>query len=429
MNRKRIISCIVVCLFYYGLTAQISRQKIGDNAGKLNPSAVLEIESKNKGFLPPRMSTAQLNAIANPAEGLMVYDTSRKCIRIYQSGSWSGCLNPSAASSVTGITGNLDCENVVHNGGSISETSTLPTGIYTTTIPYTGGDGSSFPSMTIASTGVIGLTASISGTNFDIGPGSLTFKIEGTPSRRGMAYFEVNIGNQGCTFTRSVDCKAIITIINKNSNATGASHKAPFLCYNLGADTTLDPFDATKSDYVKNLIGDYYQWGVNKPVANGVTTSPNAINGWNATPTLDVGNTNGEWANTPCPKGYRLPTNYEWDNIQNITFAKTLMDVKDVGNTTWTISSTTFNSMKYIVSPTDAQDIWMSFPIGGNRSSADGLLSNNNYLGYFHSSTYNVTNGYYYMRARQGNTPGIQAQPTLGNAGMNLRCIYDFVYN
>jgi hypothetical protein len=36
-------------------------------------SAALEIESTTKGFLPPRMTLAQINAIATPAEGLMVY--------------------------------------------------------------------------------------------------------------------------------------------------------------------------------------------------------------------------------------------------------------------------------------------------------------------------------------------------------------------
>jgi hypothetical protein len=43
--------------------------------GTINPdtSAALEIESTTKGFLPPRMTLVQINAIATPAEGLMVY--------------------------------------------------------------------------------------------------------------------------------------------------------------------------------------------------------------------------------------------------------------------------------------------------------------------------------------------------------------------
>ncbi len=39
-------------------------------------SAKLEILSTSQGFLPPRMSNTQMNAIASPATGLMVYNTS-----------------------------------------------------------------------------------------------------------------------------------------------------------------------------------------------------------------------------------------------------------------------------------------------------------------------------------------------------------------
>jgi hypothetical protein len=44
-------------------------------------SAILELSSTTKGFLPPQMTTAQKNAISSPANGLMVYDTdlARPC--------------------------------------------------------------------------------------------------------------------------------------------------------------------------------------------------------------------------------------------------------------------------------------------------------------------------------------------------------------
>jgi hypothetical protein len=46
-------------------------------------SAQLAIDSTTKGFLPPRMTTAQKNAIASPAAGLVVYDTTlnKLCVR------------------------------------------------------------------------------------------------------------------------------------------------------------------------------------------------------------------------------------------------------------------------------------------------------------------------------------------------------------
>jgi hypothetical protein len=46
-------------------------------------SAVLDLVSTTRGFLPPRMTTTQKNAIASPAAGLVVYDTTlgKLCVR------------------------------------------------------------------------------------------------------------------------------------------------------------------------------------------------------------------------------------------------------------------------------------------------------------------------------------------------------------
>ena len=46
-------------------------------------SSVMEIRSTDRGFLPPRMTTTQKNAIAAPAAGLVVYDTTlnKLCLR------------------------------------------------------------------------------------------------------------------------------------------------------------------------------------------------------------------------------------------------------------------------------------------------------------------------------------------------------------
>ena len=46
-------------------------------------SSRLEINSTTKGFLPPRMTTAQKNAIASPATGLMVFDSDLVKLCVY----------------------------------------------------------------------------------------------------------------------------------------------------------------------------------------------------------------------------------------------------------------------------------------------------------------------------------------------------------
>jgi hypothetical protein len=48
-----------------------------------NASAVLEATSTTKGFLPPRMTTTQKNAISSPAAGLVVYDTTLNKLCVY----------------------------------------------------------------------------------------------------------------------------------------------------------------------------------------------------------------------------------------------------------------------------------------------------------------------------------------------------------
>jgi len=56
--------------------------KVGNNPTTIDASSVLEAESTTKGFLPPRMTTAQRDAIAAPAKGLVLYNTTLDCLQI-----------------------------------------------------------------------------------------------------------------------------------------------------------------------------------------------------------------------------------------------------------------------------------------------------------------------------------------------------------
>jgi hypothetical protein len=53
------------------------------NTTSVNASAILQSDSTTKGFLPPRMTTTQKNAIATPAAGLVVYDTTLNKLCVY----------------------------------------------------------------------------------------------------------------------------------------------------------------------------------------------------------------------------------------------------------------------------------------------------------------------------------------------------------
>jgi hypothetical protein len=56
----------------------------------INASAQVEIASTTKGFLPPRMTQTQRNAIASPAIGLEIYQTdATEGKYIYKSSGWT----------------------------------------------------------------------------------------------------------------------------------------------------------------------------------------------------------------------------------------------------------------------------------------------------------------------------------------------------
>jgi len=56
---------------------------VGIGTTSPSTSALLDVTSTTKGFLPPRMTTTQINAIGTPAAGLIVYDTTlnKLCVR------------------------------------------------------------------------------------------------------------------------------------------------------------------------------------------------------------------------------------------------------------------------------------------------------------------------------------------------------------
>ena len=62
-------------------------------------SAILELKSITKGFLPPRLTYAQIQEIVDPVEGLIAYctDCSPKTIYLYNGAYWCNIINYSTA--------------------------------------------------------------------------------------------------------------------------------------------------------------------------------------------------------------------------------------------------------------------------------------------------------------------------------------------
>lgn len=56
--------------------------------GTNNACAALDVASTTRGFLPPRMTTTQRDAIGSPVDGLIIYDTTLDLLCCYQNGAW-----------------------------------------------------------------------------------------------------------------------------------------------------------------------------------------------------------------------------------------------------------------------------------------------------------------------------------------------------
>jgi len=65
-------------------------------------TALLDISSTTKGFLPPRMTASQRNAISSPATGLMLYDTTNDKMDFYNGSVWKGIVTAPVATLTPG---------------------------------------------------------------------------------------------------------------------------------------------------------------------------------------------------------------------------------------------------------------------------------------------------------------------------------------
>lgn len=124
---KRLLLFFYMLFFFSIITAQVG---IGTNTP--DGSAKLEVNSTTKGFLPPRMTAVQRDAIANPVAGLIVW-CSNCCsngeAQVYNGVVWTNMIGGaacaatpalSATSTVTDITGATAASggNITSDGGA-----------------------------------------------------------------------------------------------------------------------------------------------------------------------------------------------------------------------------------------------------------------------------------------------------------------------
>ncbi len=179
-----------------------------------------------------------------------------------------------------------------------------------------------------------------------------------------------------------------------------------FMCHNLGADTSINPFIPNAA-----IHGARYQWGAQTNETGRYYSqsddqvSNNAVTGWNSTPKAD-----NSWldasktSNDPCPEGYKVPSADQWQKV--IAYNK----ITYLGSN-WSPNHYD-NAVKY--------GDGLLLPTAGYRSAFTSVLYDRGLLGYYWSSTELTSpNSFYLFFAPNG------AKLLNGsrNGGYSLRCI------
>jgi uncharacterized protein (TIGR02145 family) len=239
-------------------------------------------------------------------------------------------------------------------------TGTLTQGVeasgVSSTVPYSGGNGGAHTGQTVASTGVNGLTATLSAGSFANGAGTLVYTITGTPANSGTASFVLNIGGQACTLTRITNAPAgIIATLNcagdtptrtltQGVGATGVSSSIPYTGGNGGMHTGQTVPSTGVTGLTATLASSSFANGAGTlvytirgtPASSGIANFALNIGGQNCTLTRLV---NAAGPAYPAGTVHCTPTPTAVVEVLNPTTGKTWMD-RNLGATRAATSST-----------------------------------------------------------------------------------------
>lgn len=145
---------LLALLFAFYLNFSFAQNNIGIGTNTPSASAILDLNppAKDKGFLVPRLNTAEMLAISAPSNGLLIYNTDSNCVFFYQVNVWkSFCNIPQPPSGITGPTGDTGPQGV--QGVTGADGPTGPQGVQ----GITGADGATGPTGSQGVTGPTGI--------------------------------------------------------------------------------------------------------------------------------------------------------------------------------------------------------------------------------------------------------------------------------
>ena len=356
---QQIVCLRAACVFalcFMSLASSFAQNSVGIGTINPHPSSVLDLTATDKGFLPPRMTTAQRNSIVSPVEALLIYNTTSQCYEGYNAGTaaWVsfGCIGCTSAPTTAnaGIDINPACG--LTTATLAGNTATVGTGAWSL----------------------------VSGTATIITPSSPTSGITGLVVP-GIATLRWTIANAPCTasfddlvITTISCCGGILAIthtigtvapesksVNYGTVTTSLSGASKcWITQNLGSTNQA----SSATDNTDAAAGWYWQFNRKQGYKGGPTPA------WTITAISET----SDWlaANDPCTielgSGWRIPTYTEWFNAD--------------ANGAWASQTDTYNSV-------------LKLHLAGYLSTTSGLLSSRGTGGaYWSSSQTSSTDGW-----------------------------------
>ena len=298
--------------------------KVGDNPTNIQKSAVLELEATRQGLLLPRLAdTVSINSLT-PPDGMIIFLTSDKSLRLRSNGSWKKIADLSEAASNWSLTGNSGTDSALNFIGTIDG---KPLSIRTNNAER----------LHVGANGNIGIGTSTPSATLDVN-GSV--KLENLASDTTEQQVLV-LAADGSVYKRTVS----LSVFQNAIRAINGIQKQT-LSITAGSNTTVDTVSVVNTPADSTIA-------INLPVQNGSSST----------------------------KPYGFLTLADWTKIQSATQSLLVGAVATVGNVNGAHIDSTGSTRTIVLHPADATNpgiVTAGTQTFGGDKTFNGTLSLNN---------------------------------------------------